>query len=383
MLDIEPENAEAYVDKMLAEMEIEKREYLADCAETFEYNYNYKMAMSYADEELKNTLKGYIKTIEERKEQNRQEQIYQEGLRVMNTALTNEDFMKAVEIFTSILNYKDAKVLAEECGNAFEKRVIEANKIFESYRRLKKTPDEASKLELNEIKEKLCDIKIWSIIIRREENWSVFFDDSKFLPLLGREADILEKMPVKLRLKWEIEYGKSVVFGSIEWIVLEIKDNKALLLSKYTQGKYRPFHYKNRTVYWENCSLREWLNTDFFNSRFTDEEKKIICEVINQNEERNIWGSVIKGNNTLDRIFLLSQEEVEKYFKSAEDRYTYENMDKTEELHICAGWWLRSPAHWRGNGARIAKGKNAFAIENGSIDADYYVRPALWVDLSY
>ena len=58
----------------------------------------------------------------------------------------------------------------------------------------------------------------------------------------------------------------------IEWIVLGVEDNKALLLSKYILA-YRPMHSILEEFDWKETELREWLEEEFFANAFTLSEK--------------------------------------------------------------------------------------------------------------
>ena len=75
VLDMEPENAEAYLGKMMAELRVRKREDLALFDEPFDGNGNYKRALRFADETFAEELRGYISPINERKENRRRESL--------------------------------------------------------------------------------------------------------------------------------------------------------------------------------------------------------------------------------------------------------------------------------------------------------------------
>ena len=113
-----------------------------------------------------------------------------------------------------------------------------------------------------------------------------------------------------------LENGKE----DIEWIVLDNTDNKLLLLSKYILDG-NSFNDENRFINWEQCSLRNWLNTTFYNEAFDEEEKKFILRKTNPN---NSIGSYYIDENghkdysyiwdsTSDLVSLLSFDEVVKY----------------------------------------------------------------------
>ncbi len=67
VLDLDPENAEAYLGKLMAEIGVSYRELLADCCNSFEEKDNYKKILRFGDEKLKAEVEGYIANISERK----------------------------------------------------------------------------------------------------------------------------------------------------------------------------------------------------------------------------------------------------------------------------------------------------------------------------
>lgn len=66
-----------------------------------------------------------------------------------------------------------------------------------------------------------------------------------------------------------IRVGDIVKFGNYNWQVLEIKGGKALILSERILEQ-RAYNHTNTDITWANCSLREYLNGDFYDS-FDDE----------------------------------------------------------------------------------------------------------------
>lgn len=85
--------------------------------------------------------------------------------------------------------------------------------------------------------------------------------------------------------------GSTVTFGSyeqdgnklngsepIEWYVISKDGNTAYLYSVYCLD-CKPYNNSSSSysVNWSNCSLRDWLNDDFYNKAFSDEEKQYLC----------------------------------------------------------------------------------------------------------
>ncbi len=171
----------------------------------------------------------------------------------------------------------------------------------------------------------------------------------------------------------------------IEWLVLDVRGNQALVISKYGLDAQR-YNSSTESVTWETCSLRKWLNGEFLNNAFTAGEQKAIIRTKVDNgagQGYSEW-KTDGGNNTEDRIFLLSYAEAWRYFSSdsarqcrptryAEGRgaYTYSSANYW--------WWLRSPGP-SSSLACIVRGGGAhhyFNVDNSS----GCVRPALWINL--
>lgn len=64
----------------------------------------------------------------------------------------------------------------------------------------------------------------------------------------------------------------------IEWYVISKENNTAYLYSVYCLDcqPYNNDTYSSDSVSWSNCSLRNWLNDDFYNAAFNDEEKQYL-----------------------------------------------------------------------------------------------------------
>ena len=181
--------------------------------------------------------------------------------------------------------------------------------------------------------------------------------------------------------------GDCVKFGAyeekdVEWLVLEVKDEKLLVISKYALAAQEYHHDGVNPITWEKCDLREWLNNDFINKSFNANEKAMIPAVTvpaDKNPEHNTR----PGNATQDKVFLLSIAEVEKYFDSDGARQCEANTwgIRTNDDNI-AVWWLRSPG-CSGNFATIVGVTGELDKYGFFVDLeDIGVRPAMWIDLN-
>ena len=157
---------------------------------------------------------------------------------------------------------------------------------------------------------------------------------------------------------------------SIEWQVLSIENGKMLVISRYGLETRR---FDSSSKVWKNSEIRNWLNGDFYNKVFSDQEKKSI----------NL--SNLSDVGTADHVFLLSKDEAEKYFANNDARkcehteYAKKNGADVRNGYIW--WWLRSPNP--SNSSRVYRVNYDGSI-HGSCnvdDADVVVRPALWINL--
>lgn len=167
------------------------------------------------------------------------------------------------------------------------------------------------------------------------------------------------------------QVGDVVQFGDDQWRVLAKEGGKALLITEDAIGT-RAYNKECADVTWENCTLRSYLNDEFYNG-FDDNQKRAIAETKNSISDNPEYGTP-GGGETTDKVFCLSIEEADEYFSSDDDRVARCNGD-------ACPWWLRSP----GSGAEYV----AYVYDGGHVDTyGFYVdnayrgvRPAVWVDL--
>ena len=174
----------------------------------------------------------------------------------------------------------------------------------------------------------------------------------------------------------------------IEWLVLESDGETALLISRYALDA-EPYNNKLIDTTWEKCTLRRWLNNDFYNRAFSAEEKKTIL-VSDVSADKNPRHDTDPGNATKDLVFLLSIVEAKKYFANKEARMcaatdyaikqgTYTNSNYTVDGRKACWWWLRSPGYSSNSAADVyTDGSFSNNIVSSSIDA---VRPCVRVRL--
>ena len=201
----------------------------------------------------------------------------------------------------------------------------------------------------------------------------------------------------------KIGAGNLISFGRYRWRVLEIKDGKALILTECVVEQ-RAYHGVQKQITWERSDMREYLNGEFFGAFSAAEQARIMETRITDRD--NPWYGGKWGNPTDDKIFLLSYDEVVRYFgdsgalanRSGEDAGVglpygdaisdeYDDARRVFDLDGNeAWWWLRSPGGPRDHTEHdhVTNGSAGDVIflcgddigkKNGG------VRPALWLRL--
>ena len=206
---------------------------------------------------------------------------------------------------------------------------------------------------------------------------------------------IIKKISQKKDKKPEYKMGEVIKFGNypqdkdgtekpIKWIVMKNEGNQVLLLSKYVLDT-KPYNKELEKVTWETSDIRQWLNNEFYTTAFNKAEKVKIQTSLIKNEDNSEHGTS-GGNDTEDKVFLLSEKEAETLFSNDDERIAkatgyaeksgvYVN-EKKESM-----WWLRSP----GSDSYGAAGVRSYGrvSRDGNIvyDNSGGVRPALHLNL--
>ena len=508
VLDIDPENAQAYLGKLLSELRVRKLEALKDQAEPFDHNNNYQKAIRFADDKLKAALAGYIEHINTRNENARLDGIYTRAKNAMSAANTESAYKEAAHLFESIDEYQDSAVLAQSCCEKAEVarkdsilaegkakmtgeiifNYASAIKLFESISGWKDADEKVydCQKKIEEIKAKaeiarkeaeriakrnkkiaiittpiVCAIIAFIIILNtviipngKYNDAITLMDAGKYTEAIsafealdgykdsatkitecntaildGKYNDaitlmdagnIVEAYEALVALegykdstdkansiydKYKVEklkvakVGDYVFFGAyeqdnntangkenIEWLVLEVKDGKALVTSKYALD-CKPYNTSYTDVTWENCTLRRWLNNDFINAAFSAEEKSMI-PTVTVSADNNPDYSTNPGNATQDQVFLLSVTEANKYFNFYGARlceptdFAVANREYVSSNSGNCLWWLRSPGKYQTFAANVGPGGGVNEIGTFVHATLGCVRPALWIDLA-
>lgn len=178
----------------------------------------------------------------------------------------------------------------------------------------------------------------------------------------------------------------------IQWIVLERDGDKLFLLSLYALDS-NGYNDTWTDVTWETCTMRAWLNGEFYQTAFSDIDRALILLTDLPADPNDKYGTDA-GNDTQDNVFLLGMSEARQYFDTdaarmcvptpyaiargawVQDDYVNEDGDAT------CFWWLRTPGndlnhcayvHLEGN-----VNTNGTMVSYGNRTA----RPAVWINLA-
>lgn len=199
-----------------------------------------------------------------------------------------------------------------------------------------------------------------------------------------------------------------IQFGKYNWRILDKQGDNMLIITEDII-EIRLYDLNFVAEVWETCTLREYLNVELLNKFTPDEQARIMKTKIPNLD--NPWYGTLGGEDTYDKIFLLSIEEAYKYFGGIGDMPKYNtasdangnlfsdshNVDRQAKYRGNLGfWWLRSPGSQCVSGAfdfdDTDTGYAAFISDDGCIGVvglDLYgfidvggvgVRPALWLN---
>ncbi|MCQ2483415.1 MAG: DUF4214 domain-containing protein [Clostridia bacterium] len=184
---------------------------------------------------------------------------------------------------------------------------------------------------------------------------------------------------------FDYEVGDHIRIGNyknqnITWTILEKQGDKYLVITDYII-EARQFADKEGAA-WDESSIREWLNKIFYSGSFTGTEQKLIqtTHVINDVEHYNYHYNM-QGEETDDKIFLLSYNETDKYFATGRSKIAplapYLELERSNVIYESYSWWVRTCIDNNRNYAISSVGGVDW-IDRDDISG---VRPAMWVDL--
>ena len=291
--------------------------------------------------------------------------------------MENGEYDSAIEGFEALQGYKDSNSKIEEC---------QARKIY----------DKAE----SKVKDGLF-----------AEAYSLLETINTYEPSKDLMREIIKKQPLFL-----LEIGYTFSFGTyeqdndlnngkepIEWVVIDKSEenNSCFVISKQILDCL-PYNNKREKVLWKNCSTREWLNSSFYDTAFSDTEKENILQTT-VDDYGNPYYRVDGGGTTKDNLFYLSLQEINKssYFAYDSKDYCKQLLCLATPYAIAQGveadeekngpWGLRTPGAEQIGCCIVARnglilGNNTTAEAGVGVFVDSTglgVRPAMNIDGNY
>lgn len=428
VLDEDPENAYAYLVKMMISYRISNFQALIANTEYFSENKYYSRIIRFADGQLLSAFKNSRAQISDYHKEEERIDDYNRARKLMdlNTLFSLEN---ALRIYQGHAEDAEAKPLIAEC-----QRKIAAIHLAETKKAQRKKSIEKITIPIAIVfVVVLCIASVKQIIPNNHYNKGIEYKnnhqyenaisefesaknfkdsekqiiDCKYLDAIDRIEksdafegiailkdlnnynncnELIEQTLVGMQLESllyandndVIKYGfyeQDNINGNgkeeLEWIVLKKSSNKLLLLSLYALPPQCFSTVKNDDgTYWEVSDIRSWLNEDLYENTFPSE----LQNQIDNTKNSNLLSSYKSANSTEDKLFLLSIDYVDKYVSDCAP-CTLINGSGT------CSWWLRTP----GDNSQLT----SFVDAEGNID--YYgaessseklgIRPAMWVYL--
>ncbi len=175
---------------------------------------------------------------------------------------------------------------------------------------------------------------------------------------------------------------------AIEWLVLDVKDGRALVISRYALDCLK-MHPTYDTISWETCWMRGWLNNDFMNTAFSSEQQNQIALTSLSVDPEPVfdgpdWG-YNPGNPTQDKLFFLTVTEAERYFANDDARSClltpYTASKDVNKAGGYADWWLRNGGAWEMMFSVVSWSGYIYTNGVNSNSGGYSIRPAMWLKI--
>ncbi len=169
------------------------------------------------------------------------------------------------------------------------------------------------------------------------------------------------------------------------WQVLENKNGRLLLISKYVIDCMPIDDFFRGHSEWRTSSIRRRLNSEYINAILTQKEKEMTVPVYIDWDDTLSFDNE-KGLLSDDRFFFLSINEAQRYLRTEKDRmapvtkYAVRSMLWTV-FDQFAHWWLRSPGKHPVDIYYVRDG--VIMSENSTVQGSYFehfgVRPAVYM----
>lgn len=196
----------------------------------------------------------------------------------------------------------------------------------------------------------------------KDKNYTTAIKMYRFLEDYKDSEDKLSTAELKLINHSAI--GTNVLYGGYHWLIAEKSGSKVLLVKSLPINGFA-YNDEDTDITWHDCSLRSYLNGEFLDETFTSEMQKHIVDTnisVSDNKQYNTSG----GDSTIDKVFLLSANEFERY-QDILSNY----------MRDC---WLIDPGMTQSSAQFISYGQvmeRGYSVTNTNI----HIRPALWISV--
>lgn len=275
--------------------------------------------------------------------------------------MQQEKYDFAVEEFSSILQYRDSAQKVAECNEiSKEETYLEARS--------------AERLMRYELAFSLyASIGSYKDSVKRKDSMRIKMQNESLRNATSRSIVYFGSYEQDNNL----ENGKE----PIKWVVIATKGSYLQLLSLNALDAQQ-YHNEFKAITWENCSLRAWLNIDFYNAAFISSERALIVPWWNTSEHRTAENTTV-----LDSVFLITANDVKRYVPTnyrqciptpyAIAQGVYQSPDGEQ-----CRWLIRTPGEFMFNVQCVYFDGGFFARGN---DVDYKqdgLRPSVWINKS-
>ncbi len=183
------------------------------------------------------------------------------------------------------------------------------------------------------------------------ENDETVIDDTRYRRI---KSEIMKDEPQYYR--WtDTDSYHYFRYEPLKWRIIEINGNELMLMSDKLLDCV-PYNRVSEDVSWQDCYLRKFLNDEFYDHAFSDEEKEAIIEKQIENNPNRSYKTDC-GSTTADKVFVLSSEEVFMDTKATRHGfYPYTGVDDPAKRFrptmyaMARGTWYSPVETYRGNG---------------------------------
>lgn len=168
----------------------------------------------------------------------------------------------------------------------------------------------------------------------------------------------------------EFTYGR--LWRELIWKVIDTAEGRieAICQSRHINSlNYQPYNEDRVPSTWKTCTLRKFLNEEFFIAAFSEEERSRIIPTEVVNEDNSVF-KTSGGDPTVDKVFILSESEASRLI--------------SDDTHKPKKWWLRTPGYTNYAASFYSNGVDVVGeeVNKSGRFGDSGTCPVIWIDVS-